>query len=125
MHDKGEHYWPDGRKYIGHYREDKKEGYGEYFWNDGKIYKGFWKSGYQDGYGKLIKNNEEKIGLWKNGKRIKWLNEEELKNVEHIFKQIEDNEEEKTKEDYHVFTEFSNQLSNKKIQKSKYLTKNK
>lgn len=30
MDGKGEFVWPDGRKYIGHYVEDKKHGFGEF-----------------------------------------------------------------------------------------------
>ena len=34
--------WPDGRKYVGEYKNDKKHGYGEFFWYDGREYKGYW-----------------------------------------------------------------------------------
>lgn len=40
MHGQGTFMFPDGRKYVGNYVYDKKEGYGEFFWLDGKIYKG-------------------------------------------------------------------------------------
>ena len=36
----GEFVWPDGRKYIGNYLEDKKHGFGEFEWPDGRKYKG-------------------------------------------------------------------------------------
>jgi hypothetical protein len=45
MHGLGEHNWGDGRKYIGKYVMDKKEGYGEIDWPDGRRYEGFWKDG--------------------------------------------------------------------------------
>lgn len=32
MHGKGEFTWPNGRKYVGEYINDKREGYGEYIW---------------------------------------------------------------------------------------------
>ena len=32
MHGLGVYSWPDGRKYVGSYIQDKKEGYGEYTW---------------------------------------------------------------------------------------------
>ena len=44
MHGEGEFTFIDGKKYIGTYVEDKKEGYGEFYWPDGKIYKGNWKN---------------------------------------------------------------------------------
>jgi len=40
MDGKGEFVWPDGRKYVGHYVEDKKHGFGEFEWPDGRKYKG-------------------------------------------------------------------------------------
>lgn len=40
MDGKGEFVWPDGRKYNGHYVEDKKHGFGEFEWPDGRKYKG-------------------------------------------------------------------------------------
>ena len=32
----------DGRKYVGHYVEDKKHGFGEFEWPDGRKYRGMW-----------------------------------------------------------------------------------
>ena len=68
--------WPDGRKYIGDYKNDKKEGHGVFSWPDGRKYDGNWKNGKQDGEGKFYnpKNKEWKKGIWKEGKRIKWIN---------------------------------------------------
>lgn len=40
MDGQGEFRWPDERKYIGSYVEDKKHGYGEFEWPDGRKYKG-------------------------------------------------------------------------------------
>ena len=45
MHGKGVFIWLDGRKYIGDYVEDKKQGYGEFYWKDGRVYKGNWHNG--------------------------------------------------------------------------------
>ena len=71
----GKFEWPDGRIYEGEYKSDKKEGYGTFSWPDGRIYKGNWKNGRQDGEGKFydIKNKKWKKGIWKEGKRIKWI----------------------------------------------------
>ena len=38
---------------------------------------GFWKGGKQHGVGKFLDEDKTKFGLWKNGKRIKWIEEEE------------------------------------------------
>lgn len=32
MHSKGVFTWPDGRKYVGMYKDDKKHGYGVFEW---------------------------------------------------------------------------------------------
>ena len=37
----------DGKQYIGHYVNDRKEGEGEFTWSDGRKYKGYWKNGKQ------------------------------------------------------------------------------
>jgi len=73
----GKFEWPDGRIYIGDYKEDKKDGEGEYNWPDGRIYKGRWKNGKQHGEGLFfcVKKNVWKKGIWENGKRIKWIDE--------------------------------------------------
>ena len=38
MHGGGVYKWKDGRKYVGEYENDKKNGYGKYYWNDGRIF---------------------------------------------------------------------------------------
>lgn len=43
--------WPDGRKYEGEYKEDKKSGVGKFFWPDERAYYGFWEEGKQHGNG--------------------------------------------------------------------------
>jgi len=47
--------WPDGRKYIWSYRDDKKDGDGSFYCTQKKI----WKK-----------------GIWDNGKRVKWIDGE-------------------------------------------------
>ena len=76
MEGKGVFSWPDGRRFEGNYLNDKKEGYGEYYWKDGRIFKGMWKNGLQDGQGEIYepKKNKSKKGIWKEGKRIQWIN---------------------------------------------------
>lgn len=73
----GEFYWKNGKKYIGCYVKDKKEGFGFYVWeNPKKIFLGFWKGGKQHGVGKFLDEENSKYGVWKNGKRIKWIEDE-------------------------------------------------
>jgi len=75
MHGYGEFTWKDGKKYIGNYTNDRKEGFGIYYWsNPVRVYIGFWKNGKQDGFGKYINNKGTKYGVWENGERKAWFN---------------------------------------------------
>ena len=80
MHGYGEFSWSEGKKYCGFYKNDKKDGFGLYFWPNEKFFIGFWKEGKQNGIGKYIKGNNIKYGIWKDGKKEKWLNEDEFAN---------------------------------------------
>ena len=84
---KGKYFWPDGRIYFGGFNQDKKEGIGKYTWSDGRIYLGFWKLNKQNGLGRYInpKENIDKFGIWVEGKRTIWLDEEELKDESNKF----------------------------------------
>lgn len=66
--------WPDKRKYQGSYKEDKKDGYGIFEWSDGRKYRGQWENGKQNGEGEFynITSKTWRKGIWKDGKRIKW-----------------------------------------------------
>ena len=81
MHGYGEFIWAEGKKYIGFYKNDKKDGFGIYHWPNNRFFIGFWKEGEQNGVGKYIKGETVKYGIWQNGKRNKWLiNEDEFVN---------------------------------------------
>ena len=75
MDGEGTFTWPDGRKYVGQYKNDKKEGYGEFEWSDGKKYKGNWLNGKQNGEGYFYNSNTKtwKKCIVQNGKKIKWV----------------------------------------------------
>ena len=49
-----------------------------YYWPNNRFFVGFWKLGKQNGAGKYIKGDMVRYGLWKNGKREKWINEDEF-----------------------------------------------
>ena len=90
MNGYGEFYWIDGKKYFGFFYSDKKSGFGIYFWPKEKFYIGFWKEGKQNGIGKYIKGNFIKYGIWKNGKKDKYFEDEKefeiaLENKEEKF----------------------------------------
>lgn len=47
-----------------------------YQWADGRKYSGEWKMGKQHGKGKyILSEGSVKIGIWEDGKRIKWVDE--------------------------------------------------
>ena len=75
MNGSGEFSWPDGRKYIGDYKEDKKEGYGFFEWADGRKYRGSWSNGKQHGEGEFYNPKDQtwRKGNWSEGTRVQWL----------------------------------------------------
>ena len=80
--------YPDGVKYVGIWKDDKRNGQGTYTWFDGDQYVGDWKNGERNGQGKEtyssgdyyegeFKDGEEWNGTGsdKNGNIIEsWLN---------------------------------------------------
>ena len=76
----GEFIWNnEGKKYIGYFRNDKKNGFGIFSWKDQiKIFVGFWINGIQNGVGKCIDLKKQKYGIYKDGKKIKNINLEEI-----------------------------------------------
>ena len=79
----GYYVWNDGRKYEGQYKDDKKHGFGIYSWADGRCYEGYWWKGKQHGLGTYFvpKEGKVKYGLWEDGKRIEWFNEEDIADI--------------------------------------------
>ena len=73
MNGYGEFTWIEGKKYIGFYKNDKKDGFGIYYWPNNRYFIGFWRAGKQNGVGKYIKGEVVKYGLWDEGKREKWF----------------------------------------------------
>ena len=72
--------WVEGKKYVGYYKNDKRDGFGFYL-NGHKLFIGFWKEGKQNGFGKLVKDNVCKYGYWRDGKNEKlYSNENEFYN---------------------------------------------
>ena len=68
----------EGRKYIGFFSKDKKEGFGMCYWSEtNKAFFGFWKNGRQLGFGKFMTENRRKYGNWINESQINWFKSEE------------------------------------------------
>ena len=74
MHGQGTYTWPDGAKYVGESKEDKKHGKGSYeYANKAQIYVGEWKDDQYNGKGTLVFNKGEfagfkYVGEFKDGK---------------------------------------------------------
>lgn len=52
---------------------------------DGRKYEGLWSNGKQSGKGKYVMvDNSVRWGLWKDGKRLRWLSPEEIVDTEVI-----------------------------------------
>jgi hypothetical protein len=70
------------KRYIGYYKNDKKDGFGIYIWrNVHKSFLGFWKEGKQFGFGKYISNNKIKFGIWKDENDVDWIDESESNKI--------------------------------------------
>ena len=91
----GEFFWKDDKRYIGNYKNDKRNGFGIFIFksnniknsisvceieniNDNNInsisaYIGFWKNGNMDGFGMKVSTAGIKYGIWENGTQRKNL----------------------------------------------------
>ena len=50
-----------------------------FIWPDGRKFEGNWKNGVQDGEGQMGRDGKMRQGIWKEGKRLRWLDEGEKK----------------------------------------------
>ena len=66
----GTYTFPSGEKYVGHWKDDKRNGEGTLIYADGIKYVGLWKDDKRNGKGTMIYPDGHKyVGLWKDGKR--------------------------------------------------------
>ncbi len=74
----GSYTWDSGEKYIGEWKNDKRDGHGTYIFADGDKYVGEYKDGKRDGQGtythaspdpRSAQEGDKYTGEWKNGKR--------------------------------------------------------
>ena len=101
--------WGTGKKYLGNYKNDKRNGFGIYLWNipqinDGDTLKdlnnikgfiGFFNDGNMNGIGIKISGGKMKYGIWKNGVKIEFIEDEEKE--EHIKKYLDKNQKKYSK----------------------------
>jgi len=65
---KGTYILSDGRKYIGDFVNDQKDGIGEFWWPDGRHYSGAWKDGFQEGKGSVtLPDGKTFTTIWRKG----------------------------------------------------------
>lgn len=64
--------WDDGKHFEGMFHQDTKEGFGVY-WCGSKIYLGMWTKNKLEGEVCIIENNTIKNSLWREGKKVKYL----------------------------------------------------
>ena len=72
-HGYGEQTFADGGQYKGFWFNGITHGKGEYLFASGALFKGEWFYGNRHGEGVYVKDGTTRIGVWKNGKHIKWL----------------------------------------------------
>jgi len=60
--------YPDGGKYVGRWKDDKRNGQGTFTYPDGRKYVGEFKSGERNGQGtETYPDGSKYIGEWRNG----------------------------------------------------------
>ena len=61
--------YADGDKFVGEFKDDKKQGQGTYTYQDGRKYTGEYKNEKRDGQGSLYSKDGSIIyeGLWEKG----------------------------------------------------------
>ena len=71
MNGHGEYTQPDGRRYVGEFVADQKEGQGVMEWPDGRVYEGSWKKGKYHGRG-VLRAPDQRVedGEWHKGTLI-------------------------------------------------------
>jgi hypothetical protein len=90
MDEFGIYTWQDGRMYEGFYKDDKKHGFGVYTWSDQKRYAGWWSNGKQHGLGVFIsREGKRKLGVWEDGRKLRWLNNTEISQIENGQLEVE------------------------------------
>ena len=60
FHGQGTYTWPDGRKYVGAYKEGERHGQGTYSFVYGDEFEGEWKEGIPIGQGTFTWSNGDK-----------------------------------------------------------------
>ena len=64
--------WPDGEKYVGEFRDDKRSGQGTFTWSNGETYIGEFRDNKRNGQGARYSASGSVLeqGLWKDGELV-------------------------------------------------------
>ena len=84
MHKLGFYKAADGTTYQGQFIHGQKCGYGVYTWTSTRHYQGYWQQSKQNGLGVYVSELDTKYGVWDKGKRVKWFEQEEITNINHM-----------------------------------------
>ena len=65
--------WPDGEKYVGEFRDDKRSGQGTFTWANGEKYVGEFRDNKRNGKGIRYSASDSVLeqGLWKDGELVR------------------------------------------------------
>ena len=68
----GTYYYGDGSKYSGNFVDNSLSGHGAYFWNNGNKFEGSWNTGKMEGYGTYFYADDAttETGYWSDGKFV-------------------------------------------------------
>lgn len=71
----GSFLWPNGEKYVGEFRDDKRSGQGTFTWSNGERYVGEFKDNKRNGRGARYSASGTLLeqGLWKDGELVQEL----------------------------------------------------
>ena len=62
----GSYAWPNGQKYVGEFRDDKRHGHGTFIFASGAKYVGKFRNGKRNGRGTLaLTDGTQYVGEWK------------------------------------------------------------
>lgn len=69
----GTFFWPDGEKYVGEFRDDKRSGQGTFTWSNGEKYVGEFRDNKRNGKGIRYSASGSVLeqGLWKDGELVR------------------------------------------------------
>ena len=117
----GEFLWNDRKYYLGEYKDGLKHGFGIYVSDFKKIdfYAGFWEYGKVNGFGIKVDGENLKIGVWKDGRKVSWIKQWEIKDY---VKPSQNKFLKFLKQDYNSLKKFVVKCQKHEIFHEKFLT---